>query len=450
MGVLCGTLSVMAQGVSGRFSQMPDTPISLMGYRGMQAYTIASAQTDKSGNFSLPYTAGDYGMGFLQAKNGKAFILALTGENVVLEGTTLEVTEDIHVTKGDENKAFEQYALEQPRREQALEAWGYLAKTYKADNLLMTHTAAIEAMQNEQKLLKDDSEVFLSKLPADSYVRWFLPVRRLVSSLPSIAMNRPSEIPEILRALRTLNYGDQRLYKSGLFKDALEGHMWFIENSSGSLDKVYADINTSIDVILPQLAGEQYMFIEVTDFLFHLLEERSLFTSSEYLAVKVLEQQSCSLPEKLANQLEGYRALKKGKVAPNIVFGENTFNAKAKDLKSIKAKFKLVVFAASWCPHCQEMMPKLAGQYTAWKEKGVEVVFVSLDDQLNEFKAFAADLPFVTTCDLKKWEGKAALDYHLFGTPTMYMLNQNLEILLKPVSVEQITSWLSVQPPSIK
>jgi thiol-disulfide isomerase/thioredoxin len=247
-----------------------------------------------------------------------------------------------------------------------------------------------------------------------------------------------------------LNYADDRLYKSGLFKDALEGHIWFIENSSGELEKVYEDMKQSIDLMVAQLSGHQDRFTEVTDFLFHLLEQRSLFPAAEHLAIKALEEQSCTLPGKLANQLEGYRKLKKGSTAPNISFCENTYfpnDSNPKDLKAFSSPYKLVVFAASWCTHCQEVMPKLVKYYPQWKEKGLDIVFVSLDDDLQAFSSFAGSFPFISTCDLKKWDGKAALDYHLFGTPTFYLLKDNLEIVLKPHSVEQIDVWVNYSLP---
>jgi len=50
--------------------------------------------------------------------------------------------------------------------------------------------------------------------------------------------------------------------------------------------------------------------------------------------------------------------------------------------------------------------------------------------------------PFISTCDYEKWEGEAVKDYHVFATPTIYLLNENDEILLKPNSVSQMNSWV--------
>ena len=139
-------------------------------------------------------------------------------------------------------------------------------------------------------------------------------------------------------------------------------------------------MNISTDSLLPSLQGNKKKFNEVTEFLFELLEKRSLFASSEYLALKVLAQNSCTLNDDLAKQLESYRKMKKGNTAPDIVFSGDvikngkTIEAPAK-LSEIKSKYKVLVFGASWCPACPSDLSKIAGLYKKWKSNGVDVIF---------------------------------------------------------------------------
>jgi thiol-disulfide isomerase/thioredoxin len=101
-----------------------------------------------------------------------------------------------------------------------------------------------------------------------------------------------------------------------------------------------------------------------------------------------------------------------------------------------------MVFGSSWCPKCKEELPTIAKLYNNWKANGVEVVFVSLDDKKEEFERFAKDFPFISVCDFKKWGSPIANDYYVFGTPTIYLLNQQREILLRPISVQQMDAWV--------
>ena len=118
----------------------------------------------------------------------------------------------------------------------------YLEKIYATDTLFTVHKAPIIAIQEEKLRITKEDQLFLSQLPKDSYVKWFLPTRKLVSSVSTVAQYRPEEIPETINAFRNLDYSDTRLYKSGLFKDAIESHFWLLENSSIPLDKVFEEM----------------------------------------------------------------------------------------------------------------------------------------------------------------------------------------------------------------
>jgi thiol-disulfide isomerase/thioredoxin len=185
---------------------------------------------------------------------------------------------------------------------------------------------------------------------------------------------------------------------------------------------------------------------EVTNHLFDLLERKSLFQASEYLALKLLNEDSCVLEADIAKQLETYRAMKKGNTAPDMVFTKSYF-AKPEHaitkLSDLKSKYTLVVFGASWCPKCNEEFPEIATFYNNWKAKGVEVVFIGLEDDRKSFRDFTAKFPFPSYSDLKKWDSKIATDYYVFATPTMFMLDTNREILLRPISVKQVDAWIT-------
>ncbi|HBK82973.1 MAG TPA: hypothetical protein DDZ41_05155, partial [Flavobacterium sp.] len=57
-------------------------------------------------------------------------------------------------------------------------------------------------------------------------------------------------------------------------------------------------------------------------------------------------------------------------------------------LSLIKSNYTVVVFGASWCPKCKEELPELAKLYSKWKSKGIEVVFIALEEDEKAFKDF--------------------------------------------------------------
>ena len=434
--------------ITGNLSLLASQSIRLEGFNGLKTYPISTATLDEKGNFNLAYSKADYGVGYLMSTDEKPLFVILSGEAIEIVGEALNRTETLKITKGQENKWFEQYAQEHPKREQALNAWIYLEKIYTADALFAVQEQPVKNIQAEKQRITAEDAAFLAKLPKNSYVSWFLPTRKLVSSVSTVAQYRPEDIPVTIDAFRALDYTDQRLYKSGLFKDAMESHFWLLENSGKSLDSVFIEMQQSIDAMMVHLIKDEQKLNEVTDYLFDLLERHSLFQASEYLALKALNETCCTLDSDLAKQLESYRAMKKGNTAPDILFkGDNfapgytpgNYPTKLSDLKN---KYTLIVFGASWCPKCTEELPEIVKNYPKWKANDVEVVFVSLEEDQELFNNFTKTFPFISVCDYQKWDSTPVKEYHVFGTPTMYLLDEKREIILRQNSVKQMDEWV--------
>lgn len=436
----------VAQSITGKFTQSAGETIRLEAFNGLKTYLVSSSIMDADGNFKLHYSKSDYGMGYLISIDQKPLFVILSGEDIHIRGEALRNTETIQILQGQENQWFARYATEHPRREQALSAWNYLEKIYQNDSIFLSQDKIRQAIQSEQQRIKKSDTDFLNSLPIDSYVRWYLPTRKLVSYVSVIAQYRPEEIKPSIESFRKLDYTDPRLYRSGLFRDAIESHFWLLENSGRSLDSVFYEMKISIDAMMSYLAKDEKKLNEVTDYLFDLLERHSLFQASEYLALKVLNEVSCTIDGNLAKQLETYRAMKKGNTAPDISFEAGLLLPSSSDhikrLSELKGKYILVVFGAGWCPKCKEDIPELAKLYSKWRAQGVEVVYISLDDDKTVFDQSVASFPFIAYCDFKKWNSPAVECYYVFATPTMFLLNDRREILLRPNSVKQVDAWV--------
>ena len=438
--------TVFAQIISGNVSQLGNQEIKLEGFNGLITYPISSTQVDEKGNFKLTYSQSDYGVGYLKAADEKPLFVILSGEDIELVGQTLN-PETLSTVKGIENQGFERYAKEHPRREQVVTAWDYLNKFYTTDSMFASQKKTSKKIQEEIKRIKSEDLAYIESLPINSYVRWFLPTRKFVSSVATIAQYRTDEIPECILAFRNLDYCDPRLYKSGLYRDALEGHFWLLENSGKPADSIVQEMKISIDAMMAKLITNEKIFNEVTSYVFDLLEQHSLFQASEYLALKILNEKSCTINSNKARQLETYRAMKKGNIAPEMVFDTTYFlnnTTTLHQLSDIKTPYTVVVFGASWCPKCKEELPEISKLYNKWKSNGIEVVFIALDEDKESFTSFASNFLFPCYSDFKKWNSKIVNDYYVFATPTIFLLNNKREIVLRPNSVSQLDAWVDV------
>ena len=130
----------------------------------------------------------------------------------------------------------------------------------------------LQLHQEKLRINKEDTQ-FLNKLPANSYVQWFLPIRKLVSNVSIIAQYHTEEIPATIAALRNVDYNNPRLYKSGLLKDVIESHYWLLENMGQPLDVAYNEMNISSDYLIRNLIKDEKKLNEISQYLFNLLEK---------------------------------------------------------------------------------------------------------------------------------------------------------------------------------
>lgn len=434
--------------LTGSFTALSYQPVRLVGFDGFEIYTIDTVKASANGIFSLSYSEKDYGMAYLASNDNKSFIIVLSDETMCVSGESIAIPESIRITGSSENELFGRYATEHPRREQALSTWVYLEKIYTLDSLFAVQQAPKPAIAKEMQRIKAEDSLFLASLSPHSYVSWYLPVRKLVSSVSTVAQYRTEEIPSAIASFRNMDYTDMRLYKSGLLRDVIDSHFWLLENSGRSLDSMFIEMKISIDIMVENLITDERKLNEITEYLFKLLERRSLFEASEYLALKLLNVTSCTLNNDFAAQLESYRAMKKGKTAPDFEFNADLFapgylspNLPQK-LSDIKSKYTVVVFGASWCNACSEELASITQLYRKWNQHGLEVVFVSLDEDKQSFKSFASNYPLISICDYQKWESLVVKGYHVFATPTFYLLDEKREIVLRPNSVRHLDSWV--------
>ena len=246
---------------------------------------------------------------------------------------------------------------------------------------------------------------------------------------------------------KNINFSDPQLYSSGLIFSIIERQFWSIQNSRLDEIEKFKEMAASVDIILDSVKENEKLYNDLTRYLFQYFEKYSLFTASEYIALKALSQKDITLNSALVNKLESYRKMRVGNRASNFelvgdvlkngVVVKNTIR-----LADINAKYKLVIFGGSWCTQCRSEMIQLLPRYNNWRSKGLEVVFISLDTDKKEFENFTAPFPFYSACDYKKWETQAAKDYYVTSSPTIFLLDSNNKIILRPPTVASLDSWL--------
>lgn len=120
-----------------------------------------------------------------------------------------------------------------------------------------------------------------------------------------------------------------------------------------------------------------------------------------------------------------------GQPAPEIAMADP--NGKIVTLSSLKGKYVLVDFWASWCGPCRAENPNVVSAFEKFKNKKFTVLGVSLDDDKAAWtEAIKADkLNWQHISDLKKWESTVVNTYQFEGIPFNVLLDTNGIIIAK-------------------
>lgn len=422
--------------IKGNLKHHAGQELTLTGFNNLKPEILSVTTIDNLGNFTLIYPNDYNGMAVLDTKNKSSLVFVLTEPNLKITGTHLKEKDSLTFVNSKENNILIQYFKDYSQRQRASSAWDYLKGEYNKDGVFINEKETLKIINAELKRIEYENVNYLKALDENTYMSWFLPLKKMVSDMPFIVRHKTQQIPKTISQFRHVDFKNSKFKTSGLLKDLIEGHYMLLENMGQPLDSIYTQMNISTDYLINNLTENEPLLNKVGSHLFDYLEKRSLFTASEYLAVQLLSQNSCSLEEKLSNKLEAYRKLKIGKIAPDIVFTDNT------KLSDITIK-KLLVFGASMCSKCKAEALKLNTYYHAWKEKGLEVVYVSIDTYKTDFESAYKNVPWKMYCNFKGWDTQAVKAYHVFATPTYFLLDSDLKIILRPNSIEQVNSWVN-------
>lgn len=116
---------------------------------------------------------------------------------------------------------------------------------------------------------------------------------------------------------------------------------------------------------------------------------------------------------------------------------------------SYRGKVVLVDYWATWCGPCVAEMPNVLANYAAYRDRGFEVIGISLDDEKQVVEQFVEQrkvpwpIMFSSDPQAAGWDHPMAVKYGIMGIPTAILVDQQGKVVTLEARGEQLGTLLA-------
>jgi peroxiredoxin len=128
-------------------------------------------------------------------------------------------------------------------------------------------------------------------------------------------------------------------------------------------------------------------------------------------------------------------------------FSQTDTSGNSVSLSSLRGKYVLLNFWASWCPHCRKDNPYLVSIFNKYKDKPFTILSVSVDKPGQKEKWLQAihddHLTWTHVSDLQLWNNAVAKQYGVTGIPQNFLIDPSGKIVARNLMAEKLDNKLA-------
>jgi peroxiredoxin len=436
--------SIFTQSVSITVNGIKTNSVSLISLQGEKTFFIDSIKSSLVDQFNYFFEQNKHHPGIyrLSFSNNKGVAFIYDNEEVNIKTDANNILDSLKVGKSESNNLYYDFIKLNRVYKTKTELLQLILARYPKDDDYYTTT------QNKLTQLQKDYLEFVnntSQKKPNSFIAKYIKT----SLLPVVDMTLPIEKQLTYlkaHALDNIDFRDAELIYSDAFTNKTIEYLTYYRNPQFSKVLLEKEFMIAVDTILNKAKVHQLVYQHIVEYLIDGFKKFGFDKIIDYMVQNYVIKDDLCLDEKTENsiqrRIDQNKILPIGAVVPNIVLNDTT--GKEVNLVNIKAEKVLILFYASWCPHCQTLIPQLSELYKNQKEKKFEVVAVSLDNKREDWLSFIKKytLTWYNVSDLKGWDSKVTSEYYIYATPTMFLINKEGKIITKPITFSELLPYL--------
>ncbi|MFA6126464.1 MAG: thioredoxin-like domain-containing protein [Bacteroidales bacterium] len=441
---ICLHISLPAQySIQVKVDSMPTKKAYLFDYLGINRNMVDSAKAAPDGSFSFTLPANAHpGMYRIVVGPEQFWDIIFNRENIRMRTSFSAIIDSLKVTDSKENQLLTSYMHFYMGIQRKSELLQRLAGLYPA-----TDPFQQQLLREMQKLRASDPEQMtreiVEKYP-NTYVAAFLKLE-MSPKVPADVLPK-NELKYVLDHFwDEISFADtNQMYSPGLV-NKVRTYFGLFQRAYGPAELEGA-MKKGLDKLLSAAAGNNVLFQFLLEDIAQWAERTEFDDFFAYLTENYLAQASCTDEKKKGEFKElvaAYQKTAPGRQVPEMVIPRE--NKGALVLSEIPSKYILVVFWASWCPHCNDMLPGLEKLYEKYSRSDLEIVAISVDTSKKDWEEAIKKYGFswINYSELKGWDCSIAYDYGIRATPTMILIDRKRTVVAKPRNPELLQQKLN-------
>ncbi|MDP2207213.1 MAG: TlpA disulfide reductase family protein [Bacteroidota bacterium] len=360
------------------------------------------------------------------------------GEDISITTDANNILDSLQVIKSESNQLYYTFIkLNKVYKSKSDLLQLILARYPKDDDYYMTTQKKITQLQKEYS---EFVNVTYQKNPNSFIARYIKS-----SQLPVIDEDIPLEKHVSYlksHSLDFVDFNDAGLINSDVFSNKSIEYLTYYRNPQLPKELLEKEFMIAVDTILQKAKVNPMVYKHVVEYLLDGFKKFGFDAIINYIIENYVIKDDVCIDQKLETALQRRmdqaKHFKIGDTVPNIV--SKDLSGKEVELYRVTSENILILFYASWCPHCQTLLLQIGELYKNQNQKKVEVFALSIDTSKTDWQKFvdANGWKWINVSDLRGWGGSAVKDYYIYATPTMFLIDKRRKIILKPLSLDEL------------